>query len=301
MSLRQVRVSAALALALIGLFTAPGYAQLEENVLGLTDENLEGYLEPLQTGLSATMNSAIFRTGHVPTEGFHFSIGVTAMAIGYDDVDRTYIPTDPDGFTSLGDPVPVPTIVGDLEGVVVAGEDNLTQIYPGGFDLEVFEIGVPQISIGSLQGTRLLGRFLALDLGDSDLGDFSYIGFGIQHSITQWVPSLPADVAVGAFIQSFEIGDDVIKAKAFHANVTASRQFSVLQPYLGLGYDSLSLDVKSEDEEDPEFSIDAALEQQGDFHLTLGLLAKVPVVAFFFEYNAAAADGFSLGVDFGTN
>ncbi|MFH1143794.1 MAG: DUF6588 family protein [Candidatus Eisenbacteria bacterium] len=276
----------------------PVAAQLEENVVGLSDENLEGYLEPLQTGLSSTMNAAVFRTGHVPRQGLTFSIGVAAMAIGYDDEDRGYVPTDPPGFTSE-EPTTVPTVVGDPEGAIVMGEGGLSQIYPGGFDMDGFEIAVPQVSLGAVLGTRVIARYIALDLGDSDLGDFSYFGIGGQHSITQWIPSLPVDLAAGVFAQSFKIGEDVVKASALHLNLTASRQYGILQPYAGFGYDSMSLEVKSEDEEDPEFSIDAKLDKESNTHLTLGLMAKLPVISAFFEYNSSAAAGFALGLEFG--
>ena len=70
----------------------PIYAQLTDNLGGLTDENLAGYLGPLNTGLSGTMNSAIFRTGDVPAFGVNFSIGLAAMAISFDDEDKLFLP-----------------------------------------------------------------------------------------------------------------------------------------------------------------------------------------------------------------
>jgi len=283
----------------LGLLSLPAGAQIEDNVLGLSDENLEGYVSPLSTGLSGTMNAAIFRTGYVPQQRFELSVGLAAMAIGYDDEDRLYRPTDPEGFQSL-EQKDVPTIVGPSEGVLVPGESNLTRAYPGGFDLEGFEIAVPQLSIGSYFGTRAIVRYVAMDLGDADLGNFSYVGFGLQHSITQWFSHAPVDLAAGFLIQDFEIGEDIVAASAMHLNLTASRQFGILQPYVGLGYDSMELAVKAEDEEDPELSIDFTLEDESNAHLTLGLLARVAVVDVFFEFNAAAATGFALGFDLGT-
>ncbi|MBD3336805.1 MAG: hypothetical protein GF355_14935 [Candidatus Eisenbacteria bacterium] len=282
----------------IGLGAQGLQAQLEENIGTMTKENLEGYLGPLNTGLSATMNSAIFRTGHVPAQGLTFSIGAAAMAIGYDDEDRLYTPSDPPGFESQQEGTEVPTVVGDPEGRTVQGQQGLTWHYPGGFDLEGFEIAVPQVSIGSIVGTRAVFRYIALDLGDTELGDFSYIGFGGQHSITQWIPSLPVNVAAGVFVQKFEVGD-VVTANAMHWNLTASREFGILQPYAGLGFDTLELNVDYDDEDDPESSFDFDLESESDPHFTLGLMAKVPGVGVFFEFNAAAATGFALGVDFG--
>jgi hypothetical protein len=290
--------AALLGLALL-LGAVPGGAQIEDNILGLTDENLESYLAPLNTGLSGTMNSAIFRSGFVPRERFDLAVGLSAMAIGFDSDDETYVPADPPGFTSL-EPTEVPTIIGDPDGGSVAGESGLTHLYPGGFDIDGFEIAVPQISLGTVMGTRGVLRYMAADLGDSELGDFSYFGIGAQHSISQYFENFPVDLAAGFFYQGFKIGDEVIDASALHLNLTASRQYGVVQPYLGVGYDSCELSVDAEDEDEPENNISATLEKQNDFHLTLGALARFSFVGVFFEFNAAAGTGFALGLDFGT-
>jgi hypothetical protein len=280
--------------------SAPGYGQLEEALGGLSDENLEGYLEPLNTGLSTTMNSAMFRTGYIPKEGFTITVGASAMAIGYDDEDRVYIPTDPEGFTSL-EPTEVPTVVGDPGAKIVEGENNLAQIFPGGFDMETFEIAVPEATVGAFYGTQVKVRYIALDLADSDIGDFSYFGIGGQHSLTQYAgEDPPVDIAIGLFWQTFSIGDnDEVEASSFHADVTASKSFGVIQPYAALGLDQLKLDVKVEDDDDPDNSVDVSLESKSDPHLTLGVAAQLSVVRGFFEFNAAAASGFALGIAFG--
>jgi len=298
MTSRLLRSALLLILTAVLASLLPARAQIEENVLGLSDENLEGYLAPLRTGLSGTMNAAIFRTGYIPTHKATFSIGAAAMAIGYDDEDRLYTPVDPAGFTSV-EQTDVPTVVGDLDGVLVEGEGGLSQVYPGGFDLDGFEIAVPQISLGGLYGTKLTARWIALDLGDSDLGDFAYFGIGGQHSISQYFPNLPVDLAAGVFVQNFRLGDEVIRARAVHFDLMASRQFRVLQPYVGIGYDSMELQVEEEDEDDPDLSVDVDLERESNAHLTLGIQARIPVLSVFFEFNAAAASGFALGVDFG--
>lgn len=298
MILRNSWPAALLCLA-ICLTPVPIQAQLTDNLGGLTDENLEGYLAPLNTGLSGTMNSAIFRTGDVPRVGLSFSIGLAAMAIGFDDEDRLFLPTDPEGFTSL-EPTRVPTVVGDPTGVIVEGESGLAQLYPGGFDLDGFEIAVPEFSIGSVLGTRALVRYIALDLGDSEIGDFRYFGIGAQHSISQWIPMLPVDLAAGFFMQGFEIGDDIVNASAMHLNLTASKQFTFVQPYVGIGYDSIELDAKYDDPDDPEFSFDVTLEEETNAHLTLGVLGKIAPLTVFFEFNSGAATGLAFGLGFGT-
>ena len=285
-------------LAMLAIAT-PSWAQLDENLQGLSDENAQGYLAPLNTALSGTLSSAIFNTGKVHEEGFHFTIGLSAIAVGFDTEDETYVPTDPEGFSSLGE-TPVPTIVGDPGGQVVDGQNHLAVIYPGGLDLSGFEIAVPQLTIGNVKGTRAIIRYIALDLGNSELGEFSYIGYGLQHSISQWLSDPPVDVAVGIFMQSFKFGeDDLLDASATTLNVTASKQYNLFRPYVGLGFDSMKTDVYSEDTEDPESTLDVSLEDETNAHLTLGVAAVTSAVSIFFEFNAAATTGFAIGFEFG--
>ncbi len=293
------RWAVALVCFAVCLAPVPLLAQLTDNLGGLTDANIGGYLAPLNTGLSGTMNSAIFRTGHVPRVGLNFSIGLTAMAISYGDDDRTYMPTDPGGFTSLV-PTEVPTVVGDPAGVVVEGQYSLAQIYPGGFNLDGFEIAVPELRIGSVFGTRAVVRYIRLDLGDSEFGEFKYLGYGLQHSISQWFPLLPVDLAAGFFIQGFSIGDDVVKASATHLNVTASKQFLFVQPYVGMGYDSIQMDAEYTDTDNPDLSFGVSLDKETNAHFTAGVLAKITPVAVFLEFNHGAATGIAVGLSFGT-
>jgi hypothetical protein len=280
----------------------PAMAQLTENLGALTDQNVKRYLAPLNTALSGTMNSGIFRTGYVPKTGINVSGGLVLMAIEFGSGDKTFVPVDPEGFTSLT-PTEVPTVVGSPDGVAVEGQDNLSQIYPGGFDLEGFEIAAPQISIGSIYGTRAVIRYIAFDVGDSEFGRFSYTGFGAQHSISQWIPEMPFDMAAGFMIQNLEIGDDIVSARATHVGVTASREFyRYLQPYVGFGIDTMRLHAKHEDddvEDDVDDSFDVKLDTQTDPRLTLGLAARAPYVSAFIELSAAAATGVAIGLSFG--
>jgi hypothetical protein len=286
---------AALLFLVICMTPAAALAQLSDNLSGLTDDDLEGYLSPLSTGLSGTMNAAIFRTGHVPKSGVNITGGLVIMAIGYDDEDRTYLPDVPEGFTST----PVPTVVGKPKGEIIMSQSRLARMYPGGFDLDGFELAAPQISIGSFMGTRALFRYIALDLGDSDIGNFSYFGAGAQHSISQWVPDLPVDLAAGFFVQNLDIGDGVVDANTVHVNVTASKDFTYVQPYAGFGFDSIKMNAEYDDEDDPEASFDVTLERETDPHLTLGVVGKVPFLSVFFEFNAAAATGIAVGLSLG--
>jgi len=296
---RCIRIAALSALGLL-VWAGPALAQLETNLGGPAEANAEGYLKPLPTGLSATMNSSIFRTGRVPVEGFNLKFGLVAMSAKFDDADRTYTPTDPPGFASDGT-AEVPTVIGDLASVGVAGTTPGTMLYyPGGFDIEFFEIAAPEVWIGSVMGTRAMVRFLSMDIGDADIGSFKLFGIGVQHSISQYFSNPAVDLAAGVFYQTFDIGD-IVQSTALHFNVTGSKLVkSFLEPYVGVGYDSFTMDAEyTYDFEDTQETIKANFDTESNIHLTVGCNLLLSILNIYAEYNIAAANGAALGISFG--
>ncbi len=282
----------------VGLLGGGAGAQLDVNLGSLDEENAEGYLMPLPSALASSLGSGTFRTGHIPQEGFHISIGVEAMSVGFDDEDRTFLPADPPGFTST-EAKRVPTVIGDTQSVMVPGEAGTQRPYPGGFDMEYFVVGAPELRVGCFQGTRGILRYLAIDLGDADLGDLTLFGIGAEHSISQYFPSLPFDLAGGVMYQSLSMGD-VLDSDFFQVRFTGSRMFPPLEPYVGLGWDSFGLtgeytyEGEGEDEE-----IDLEFDRENSIHLVLGVNLRLSGLTVHSEYNLAAESGVTVGVSFG--
>ena len=295
---RPVRV---LLLVFLGFVTlvGPARAQLEANLSNMTDENSEGYLLPLRTGLSGTLNSAIFRTGDVPLEGFTFTIGLKVMSVGFDDEDRTFEPVDPAGFTSTGQ-ISASTVIGDTEATYIPGQGGTTFISPGGFDLENFTLAVPQLTIGNALGTRAVIRYVAIDAGEADLGDISLFGIGAQHSLSQYFPDLPVNLAAGIFYQTFNIVD-IVKLGTTQLNVTASKHYQkYFEPYLGVGLDTFDMEAEytydSSGEEEP---VKIEFDRQTNMRLTFGMGFNFPGIKLQAEYNIAAESGGAIGLCFG--
>lgn len=296
MTFRTLR-TLALAAALSALATMPAAAQLSSNLGALSGDNAKGYLGPLPKALSSTLNSAIFQSGSVPKVGVTFNLGVKLMGVSLDG-DRTYRPTDPPGFTSTG-PVDAPTVIGDVNAVAQQGQGGTTLYHPGGFDIEQFALAVPQLEVGNIAGTRAVVRWISVDLGDSDLGKISLFGAGGQHSISQYIPGLPVDVAAGFFYQGFTIGnDDLVKTSAWHADVTGSKRFGMFQPYVGLGYDSFKMDAKYE-ESSTGTTISVDFDPETNTHFTAGAALLLPFMRLTGEFNAAAETGVAVGLAFG--
>jgi len=290
-----------LALALLGLTAAaPAGAQLSENLGALTGDNARKYLGPLPDALSGTMNSAIFTSGKVPKVGLNFSVGVKLMGVKFADEDRLYAPTDPPGFTSVPPIEPAPTVVGSTTAVTQNGQGGATVFYPGGFDIGEFAFAAPQLTIGSVMGTRAVVRWFGMDFASENFIDkISFFGIGAQHSLSQHVPTLPIDLALGVFYQSFKINDSLLETKAFHVDVTGSRSFVFLQPYAAIGFDTFKMDAAYEDAGNPGSNISVDFDRTSNLHLTAGLLAHLAFATLHAEGNIAATNGVAVGLSFG--
>jgi hypothetical protein len=246
------------------------------------------------------MNSAIFTSGKVPRMGLNFSVGVKVMGVKFADEDRLFTPTDPPGFTSVAPIQPAPTVVGNGTAVTQNGQGGATVYYPGGFDVGEFAFAAPQLSIGSVLGTRAVVRWVAADFGSENLIDkISFFGIGAQHSLSQYVPMLPIDLAVGVFYQKFKINDSLLDTKAFHVDVTGSRSFPILQPYAAIGIDSFKMDAVYEDATNPGINIAVDFDRKTNVHLTAGVLANLAFATLHAEANIAATNGVAVGLSFG--
>ncbi len=297
---RRHAVSLVFALVVLAGGAPRAGAQLSENLGALTGENTKKYLGPLPDAFSGTMNSAIFTTGNVPKVGIGFSIGLKVMGVRFDDQDRLYTPTDPPGFTSTPPITQAPTVIGGTDAVAQSGQGGATQYYPGGFDIGEFAFAAPQLSVGSLLGTRAVVRWFAHDFAaDNFIEKISFFGIGAQHSLSQYFPALPVDLAAGVFYQSFKINDHLLDIKTVHYDLTGSRGFGLVQPYAALGLDTFKMDADYEDSNNPGTHITADFDRSTHVRLTAGVVANLPFVKVHGEANIAATNGVAVGLSFG--
>lgn len=296
--MRRSAGPSALALLIVILVALPARAQLSDNLGALTGDNAKHYLQPLSKALSGTLNSAVFQTGRVPRKTFNLSLGARLMGVGLGNADRTYSPTPPPGFTPT-EQVQAPTVIGGTQAVAQQGQGGTTLYHPGGFDLREFAVAVPQLTIGSLFGTWAVVRWISAELGDADLGKLDYLGVGAQHSISQYFPGLPADVAAGLFVQRFKIGDDLVKTRSWTANVTASRRWRVFEPYVGLGLDNFKMDASYTSTMTPGDNISVSVDREANPHFTIGIQALLPFTRIQAEFDAAAQNGAAVGLSLG--
>jgi hypothetical protein len=294
--MRMRILGAAVAAVLAG--SAPSEADLTSNLSTLAPDQAAGYLGPFVSGLSATMNSGVYRGGDIPLAGLSVRLDLQASYISFSDDARTYRAAAFSGYPEAD----VPTVIGDPNGAVVTNTTNgsLTFQHPGGFDVANFGLPVPQLTIGNVVGTRLMGRYAKVNFSEGAIDKVELWGIGAQHSLSQWFSGLPVSVAVGAMIQSVQVGeDDLVKADMYSLNVTGSKRYGTgitLEPYVGLGIDSLKMESNYESGSE-QFKVD--FDRANDFRGTLGLNLAMPVVSAHIEGYLAAENGIAGSISVG--
>ena len=297
MKLRAIRWLWILGLLAAASPFAPALGQIEGSLSSYTGQNAEGYLKPLQEGFGSALQDAWFRSAHVPKSGFHINVELKSMFVKFGDDDRTFMATTEEGFYPETT-TKAPTVIGDTTAVEVNGTGGLTSYFPAGFDIGSLGVASPQITIGSLYGTQAVFRYIAVDTGDAEIGDLSLLGLGARHSISQYLTDPPVDISVGIFWQKFELGEDLIDATALSFGAQVGRRYGVVEPYLGLSYDTFGMSVKYESDAVDEV-LDVDFDSESNLHITAGLGLNFSVVHLHGELSSASQTSFAVGLSVG--
>jgi hypothetical protein len=177
----------------------------------------------------------------------------------------------------------------------------------GGFeaisDLSFLPLAAPQLSVGTIFGTRATFRYLPSITIDEDLGKFKYFGFGIQHNPGVLLPTpLPVELAVGFFTQTLEVGT-LFKAKTTAFGLNASKKLGLgpinVTPYAGFMLEKSNIDITYSFIVDDE-EIDVAFELEGEnkSRITLGLSIRLLMLNFNADYNIGKYNSVTVGVMF---
>jgi hypothetical protein len=308
MGVRSIRGVLCAALVLTAALTVvPASAQLNDQLSAYTGANAEGYLQPLAEAFGAALNDAFFYSAAIPRAGLRVSLEFPVMGVIFGDDDRTFQATTEGGF-SPETTTDAPTIVGDGAVKVVDGDGGTSYAFPGGFDLNSFGLVVPQLRVGGVMGTEALIRWIAIDPDtDSELGKISLFGIGVRHSISQYLPGFPVELAAGFMWQNFTVGendggDDLISSDALSFGAQASKPFGAgffsIEPFAGLSFDTFSMNVNYESDITGD-TVDLDFERENTVHLTVGAGLSLPVVNVHGAWNFASQNSFNFGVALG--
>lgn len=281
-----------LILAILAMSSSAITAQDIEDYLGsYSDENAYGYLEPLSEIFGADMNSGWFRDAHVNHMKFQLYIGFVTTSGLVKSNQQTF-----EANSAYGGSVEVPTIFGPTESVRINGPNGLAENYPGGFDLGILPLAVPQASIGGLWGTEVAFRYFAVDIGE-DVGKMDLFGWGIRHSVSQYFKDLPIDIAIAYYCQSFELGSYIEAGmKLVMAQVDYTK--GILDFYGGLGYEMNTMDIEYIPDEEENVPVIHSYDKN-PFRFTAGINLNLGVFKLHGDYNLSSSSVFSLGMGLG--
>ncbi len=121
---------------------------------------------------------------------------------------------------------------------------------PPGANMSTLVAAVPQLEIGSLFGTEMLIRFVPPVEFDPNVGEFSFYGIGLKHSLSQYLADTVVHLAVQGVYQHTSLTNTVgvtnsnlsAVADIWNANLHASKKlFGFLDVFVGVGYQQIDV------------------------------------------------------------
>lgn len=267
-------------------------AQFADRITDLPEEKLKNYATPLATWTGTYLNSGGYYSASV-SKLFGVKIGLVGMMIIVPDDQQTF---------KLEDGTESATFFGD-KGAAVPGTDGYV-VYPPGINLTSVPTGIPQIAVSTL-GSEVMLRFIpTLAIDDVEAGLF---GVGIKHSISQYFPLMPVDIAVQILYNSVSItkSDELdISTSNLAFNAHASRSFGLVTLYGGLQYEATTMDL--------EYSftgtgfegavegdqIKLSLEGDNNIRLTLGAALRLAFFVLNADVNIGSHTAIVAGLNF---
>ena len=289
-------------LAMMMLLTVCTNAQsdLENVIKQQSPQIVTGYIQPLVDMFGANMNAGFYHSANIPVSGFSIGFDLIAMGSVVQDAQRKYVANTPTGF----DPgtFETATIFGG-KGTTVS-DKTITGLQFRGSDgiinTSMFPLAVPQLRIGSLYGTEVLLRFAIIpEMNDGAIPVTKLWGVGANHSLSQYIPNSPLDIAAGFFYDSFTMGD-IINFKGMTANLHASKSIKILILYGGVAWESskMNLTYNSSDTSVRE-EVNLDLTGSNKFRFTMGVGVSLGILKIFADANFGSVTHYSGGIGFG--
>jgi hypothetical protein len=290
-------------LMLTCVFVSSSSAQsdLEAAIAQMNSEWAKGYLQPFADVVGANVNSGFYHSAAIPQAGFNFEVSILAMGSSVGDDMKSFTASAPTGF----DPqtFETATIFGGPGALVTDTQTGLQYAGSGGvINTSLFPEFIPQLRIGSFMGTEAIVRFIKLpDLSDGVIPEVTQFGAGIRHSISQYFPSAPLDVAAGVFYNSFTAGD-IIDYTGIAVGAQASKAFELFTLYGGLQWENstMKLMYTSSDPTVTTSAIDIELTGDNSFRFTAGGALTLGFFRVFVDANFGAVTAFSGGIGIGS-
>lgn len=295
---RMMRTVALCAIVCALMITgATAQTEIEKAIQQYSAETVTGYVQPVADLFGADMHAGYYHNAWIAPSGFSLGFDIVAMGSIVQDAQKYYTANTPAGF----DPATfkTATIFGgtgatvNFNGLSYKGSDGI-------FNTSIFPLIVPQLRIGSLYGSDLTLRFITIpEIGENKMPVITLWGVGVRHSISQYIPHSPVDIAAGVYFNSFTVGD-LMDFKGFAANIQASKSIKILILYGGIAYENskMNLAFKSTDPTVPA-SVDIDLDGSNNFRFTAGVGLSLGIIKVFADANFGTVTSYSGGIGFG--
>ena len=259
----------AVCLAFLSL-TSTAQDDLGKQLSKVVNQNAINYLSPVLAAWGADLNSGLYHSADLH-DILGFDVGLKVGAVMVKDEDRVFDLVLPDQmvFTYNGirytlnagvdyDKVisGAPTVLGDPNGKAVTvkstsplvplrGQTVFTS--PKGFNMKFASLLMPQAAVGLPFGLEVIGRFVPNITLPDDAGKVNFIGFGIRHSIDQYIPLLPIDASIHFMTQKLTISDmndhKIVGASGTAYGIEVSKSLALLTVYGGYQIEKSAWDV----------------------------------------------------------
>lgn len=288
-------------------YTLPAQDDIGKQLAKVAGQNAVSYLSPLLSGLGADLNSGFYHSADLH-EVLGFDVGLKLSAALTTDADKSFDLVLPDQITYGGVTLHAdvdydktisgsPTVLGENVGKEVKVRSTSAFVplrgqtifrTPQGFNLKGVPLIVPQASVGLPLGFEVVGRFIPTmtippKAFGEPMGKVNFTGFGLRHSIDQYIPLCPVDIAVHFMTQKLTISDNddnkIFSGSGTAYGVEVSKCLALLTVYGGFQLEKSSWDIESYKYSDPStnttvqlqgFSVDG--KNKSRFHAGVRLL-----------------------------
>jgi len=273
-------------------------SSIEDALKQYTGPQAEGYMQPFADLAGGNLNSGWYHTASIGQMGFFIEFDFVVMGGMVGDDQKSYDLPLPSGYSAAT--MKAPTIFGDAAGTTYRDPvSGLTYIASGGvINTSILPALAPQLTIGNVLGTRAMIRFLATPkIEDIDV---DLLGLGLQHSVSQWFPGIPLDVAAGVFYTKASVGD-IIDYSGLAIGAQASKEFGIATVYGGFQWEQATMDIKyTYTGSAPGSSqVNISLDAESAVRATVGGSLSLGVFKLFADVNVGAVTVFSGGFGFG--
>lgn len=278
------------------IFSGVVFSQVDQNLVKFPESAAKGYIQPLVDVMGANVNAGLYHTASM-SKLFGFYIGVKGMAV--------FVPSSMKSFTAeLGSDynpssVNTATVLGDKNGGARTRYRNIQDVnLPGGIGLKIVPLAVPQVSVSTMN-SEILVRFVPSVKINDDVGSVNLFGVGLGHSISQYIPMFPINVAVQGVYQQLKVGS-YLKATALNVNIHASKSFIFFTIYGGAGYESFSADINYSYQPPvgSQQNVSLSLKGKNNFRVTAGFKIGLAIFDLNVDYSVGNVNVLSAGFGF---